>query len=86
MALTDVTHRKHRQVLAVVEAVTTRSTVRRQTGAAVAGTELGILVADAHLAAAVEATSGPHTVLTSDTQDLTAVADHLCTPVRLVAV
>ena len=125
-ALVDPSHRRHRRVLAVVEAVAARNlrragTVRlvvptsvrveagwdrRTPGAAAinrlrtddhtldagaadraAGVRsaLTVSVADAHLAAAIATTDGPHAVLTSDVQDLRAVADHLGVPLRLIS-
>jgi hypothetical protein len=47
---------------------------------------LEISVTDAHLGAVLDATPGPHTVFTSDVDDLTRVVDHLridCVVVRV---
>ncbi|MGQ0623967.1 MAG: hypothetical protein ACT4PP_04825 [Sporichthyaceae bacterium] len=38
---------------------------------------LGLSVADAHLGAALETTGGPHTVITSDVEDVTRLCAHL---------
>lgn len=125
-ALTDPTHRKHRRVLAVVEAVAARNLRRagavrlvvptsvrveagwdrRNPGAAAmnrlrvedhhldagsadraAGVRcaLAISVADAHLAAVVATTDGPHAVLSSDADDVRSVGEHLGVALRLVA-
>lgn len=126
-ALVDPSHRKHRRVLAVVEAVAARNLRRsgsvrlvvptavrveagwdrRVSGAAVlnrlraddcpldtsaanraAGicSALNISVADAHLAATLQDTTGPHAVLTSDTDDARRIAEHLDVAVTVVQV
>ncbi|MGH3318755.1 MAG: hypothetical protein ACRDN9_01015 [Streptosporangiaceae bacterium] len=117
-ALADPVHRKHRRVLAMVEAVAARNlrragsvrlvvptAVRVEAGwdrraakaaglnrlrvdevpldtaradrAARVRTALGVSVADAHLAASLRATLGPHAVLTSDTGDARRIPEHL---------
>jgi predicted nucleic acid-binding protein len=47
---------------------------------------LRLSVADAHLAAVVEATDGPHVVFTSDVGDLRRIAKRLDRPIEIVAV
>lgn len=47
---------------------------------------LGVSVADAHLGAVLEATPGPHAVLTSDVDDVRRMSEHLGTPVRIVTI
>ncbi|MGH8905062.1 MAG: hypothetical protein ACRD0K_00710 [Egibacteraceae bacterium] len=126
-ALADFSHRKHRRVLAVVEAIAARNlrragsvrlvvptAVRVEAGwdrrapraaavnrlrvhgalldtaaadrAARACSALAISVADAHVAAALDATSGPHAVLTSDIEDLRRIAEHLDIPLNIVTI
>lgn len=126
-ALADPRHRKHRQVLAVVEVAAARNlaragsvrlvvptAVRVEAGwnrraaragavnrlriedksldsattdvAALARSALSISVADAHLAAVLGATEGPHSVLTSDVDDLRRIAAHLDVEVTVVGV
>ena len=126
-ALADPAHRKHRRVLAVIEAAASRNLRRAgsvslvvptavqveagwnrrgprtaalnrlradrpeltrptaDTAADVAAT-LGVSVADAHLAVSLKATPGPHTVLTSDEQDVRRGADHFGVTVTVVSV
>lgn len=48
--------------------------------------ELGVSVADAHLAAAVGETTGPHAVVTSDIGDMRRMAAALALDLRIVAV
>ncbi|MBM7790530.1 hypothetical protein [Tenggerimyces flavus] len=48
--------------------------------------ELGTTTADAHLAACIQQTAGPHAVLTSDADDLARIAAYLNVDVRIVAV
>ncbi len=125
-ALTDPTHRKHRRVLAVVEAVAARNlrragavrlvvptSVRVEAGwdrrtpgaaainrlrvddhaldagsadrAACVRSALTVSVADAHLAAVVATTDGPHAVLSSDADDVRSIGEHLGVALRLVA-
>ncbi|MGQ0631760.1 MAG: hypothetical protein ACT4P1_12005 [Sporichthyaceae bacterium] len=45
---------------------------------------LGLSVADAHLGAALRATQGPHTIITSDIEDMTRLAAHLDIPVTTI--
>jgi hypothetical protein len=126
-ALSDVEHRKHRRVLAVVEVLAARNLRRagsvhlvvptavrveagwdrRQPRAAAVNrlrihdvpldsemanqaartcAALTISVADAHIAAALETTSGPHAVLTSDPDDIGRIADHLGTQPSIVII
>jgi hypothetical protein len=126
-ALIDVEHRKHRRVLAIIEAVAARNlrragsvrlvvptAVRVEAGwdrrgpraaavnrvrihdapldteladrAARVGAALAISVADAHIASALETTSGPHAVLTSNRDDVQRIADHLCVRLNMVTV
>lgn len=126
-ALTDPGHRKHRRVLAVVEAVAARNlrragsvrlvvptAVRVEAGwdrrepqaaainrlrvadtpldtgtadrAARVCSALDVSVADAHVAAVLDATAGPHAVVTSDTDDLRRIAGHLRIQVTIVAI
>ncbi|MHB8463259.1 MAG: hypothetical protein ACYDH6_21905 [Acidimicrobiales bacterium] len=47
---------------------------------------LGVSVADAHLAAVVATTDGPHAVLTSDRADVQRIAAHIGAPITLVAI
>jgi hypothetical protein len=117
-ALANPTHRKHRRVIAVIEAaaawnlrragsvrLVVPTAVRVEAGwsrqssngatlnrlrigdepldsgtadrAATLKSALAISVADAHLAATLAATAGPHAVLTSDADDVGRVAQHL---------
>lgn len=46
---------------------------------------LAVSVADAHIAAVLDATAGPHAVLTGDAGDLYRIARHLDIPLRIVA-
>lgn len=129
-ALADPRHRKHRRVLAVVEAVAARnlrragtvrlvvpSAVRVEAGwdrrtpraaalnrlriddapldtpladrAAGIRSALAVSVADAHLAAALDTTVGPHALLTSDTDDADdarRIRKHLGTAITVVPV
>lgn len=126
-ALADATHRKHRRVMAVVEAVATRNlrragsarlvvptAVRVEAGwdrrapraaainrlrvddrpldtpaadrAARVHADLGVSVADAHLAAVLGTTDAPHAVLTSDADDLHRIAARLGLAPRIVTV
>jgi hypothetical protein len=126
-ALANAAHRKHRRVLAVVEAVAARNlrragsarlvvptAVRVEAGwdkrtpraaainhlrvgdipldtpaadrAAGARAELGVSVADAHLAAVLATTDAPHAVLTSDADDMRRIAARLGLDVRIVTV
>jgi hypothetical protein len=48
--------------------------------------DLGVSVTDAHLAAVLDATAGPHAVLTSDIDDLRRIATHLDVRLNIVAV
>jgi len=43
---------------------------------------LAVPVADAHLAAVLATSAGPHAVLTSDAEDLRRIADHLGIPLQ----
>ena len=45
-----------------------------------------VRVTDAHLAAVLDATAGPHAVLTSDVDDLRRIANHLGIRLNLVPV
>lgn len=45
---------------------------------------LNVSVADAHLAACLASTPGPHAVVTSDVDDLHRIAEHLGTPVNII--
>lgn len=54
--------------------------------AAVVRAALGVSVADAHLAAVLGDTEGPHAVVTSDRKDLGRIATHLGIKVSIVAV
>jgi len=47
---------------------------------------LGVSVADAHIAAVLTDTEGPHSVVTSDRKDLRRIATHLGIKVEIVAV
>lgn len=47
---------------------------------------LSISVVDAHLAAALDGTPGPHAVVTSDVGDVAAIARHLGLPVRTLVI
>ena len=47
---------------------------------------LGISVADAHIAAVLTTTPGPHAVVTSDAADMGRLAGHLAVPVAVVRV
>lgn len=126
-ALSDPAHRKHRRVLAVIEAVTARNlrrvgsaqlvvptAVRVEAGwdkrtpraaainrlriddmpldtaaadcAARMRAQLGVSVADAHLAAVLDSTGGPHAVITSDTDDVRRIAASLDLELNIVAV
>jgi predicted nucleic acid-binding protein len=126
-ALADATHRKHRRVMAVVEAVAARNlrragsarlvvpvAVRVEAGwdrrapraaainhlrvddmpldtpvadrAARVRAELGVSVADAHLAAVLGTTDAPHAVLTGDADDLHRIASSLGQGLRIVTV
>jgi hypothetical protein len=126
-ALVDPRHRKHRRVLAVVEAVAARNlrrsgsvrlvvptAVRVEAGwdrhapraaavnrlrihdapldgemanrAARIGAALAVSVADAHAAAILATTVGPHAVLTSDVEDLGRVAEHLGIELNIVRI
>lgn len=126
-ALADPRHRKHRRVLAVVEALAARNLRRagsarlvvptavrveagwdrRAAGAATLNrlrtedapldtvtadraarvrTALEVSVADAHIAASLQATTGPHAVLTSDTDDIHRIALHLGIAITVVPV
>lgn len=126
-ALADPRHRKHRRVLARVEAVAARNlrraglarlvvptAVRVEAGwdrraadsaalnrlrvedttldaaaadrAAQVRRALWVSVADAHLAATLQATAGPHAVLTSDVDDVHRIAGHLGVRVTVVPV
>lgn len=49
-------------------------------------TAVGVSVADAHLAAVLRATTGPHAVLTSDTHDVRRIAEHLGIEITVVPV
>lgn len=46
--------------------------------------DLGVSVADAHLATVIATTASPHAVVTSDTQDLRRIAEHLAVPISVV--
>jgi len=46
----------------------------------------GVSVAAAHLGASLEATAGPHAVVTSDPDDIRRISRHLGTDVTIVAV
>ena len=126
-ALADPAHRKHRRVLAIIEAAASRNL--RQAGsvslvvptavqveagwnrrgprtaalnrlradrpeltrptadsAADVASTIGVSVADAHLAVSLKATLGPHTVLTSDEQDVRRGADRVGVTVTIVTV
>jgi predicted nucleic acid-binding protein len=126
-ALVDPAHRKHRRVLAVVEAVAARNlrrsgsvrlvvptAVRVESGwdrraakaaalnrlrvddvpldpdladrAADVCSALSVSVADAHLAASLQTTAGPHAVLTSDLKDVGRIARHCGVVVTIVPV
>lgn len=126
-ALTDPAHRKHRRVMALIEAVAARNSRRSGTARLVVPTAvrveagwirrtapaaainrlrvddvaldttaadraaevsrgLAVSVADAHIAACVDQSPGPHAVVTSDVDDLTRIAAHLGTEIRVVAV
>lgn len=54
--------------------------------AAAVRSELGVSVADAHLAAVVSDTTGPHAVVTSDVGDMRRMAVALDVALRIVAV
>lgn len=47
---------------------------------------LAVSVADAHVAAVLDTTAGPHAVLTSDAGDLRRIAEHLDTQLNIVAI
>ncbi len=47
-------------------------------------TDLDLSVADAHLGAALSATRGPHTIITSDVDDVARLAAHLDIPVTAI--
>jgi D-arabinose 5-phosphate isomerase GutQ len=47
---------------------------------------LAISVADAHIASTLEASAGPHAVLTSDSDDVQRIADHLGVRLNIVPV
>jgi hypothetical protein len=47
---------------------------------------LGVSVADAHLAATLATAAGPHAVLTSDTDDMGRIAEHVGLRLTVVAV
>lgn len=47
---------------------------------------LGVSVADAHLAATLASTPGPHAVMTSDEPDVRRGADHVGVPVTVVRI
>ncbi len=47
---------------------------------------LGVSVVDAHLGAVLDATAGPHAVLTSDVDDLQRIAKHLATHLTIMAI
>jgi hypothetical protein len=126
-ALADPRHRKHRRMLAMIEAVAAR--ILRAAGsvhlvvptavrveahwhrtaptaaainrlriadvpldayladrAATASRTLRVSVADAHIAASLTTTTGPHTVLTSDPDDLDRIAADCDTPVTVVPI
>ena len=125
-ALADPSHRKHRRVLAIIEAVTTRArrgsvgageliiptAVQVEAGwdrrnpataalnrlrayrppldgvaadrAAAVVAALGVSVADAHIAEVLISHHGPHTVLTSDPDDLRRIIAHAGAPARVV--
>lgn len=124
-ALSNLAHRKHRRVLAVVEAVASKNlrragsvrlvvptAVRVEAGwdrrvpraaainrlrmddtpldtaaadrASAVRHELGVSVADAHLAAVVSDTTGPHAVVTSDVGDMRRLAAALGVDLRIV--
>ena len=126
-ALADVTHAKHRRVLAVVEATARRNLRRAGTVALVVPTAvqveagwnptnaktvplnrlrverpalagptadhaasivstLGLSVADAHLAATLHITPGPHSVVTSDEPDIRRSAQHVGVAVNVIRV
>jgi hypothetical protein len=126
-ALADPAHRKHRRVLAVIEAVAARNlrragsarlvvptAIRVEAGwdkhdkraapinrlrigdlpldtaaadhAARVRAALAVSVADAHLAAVLGSTVGPHAVVTSDMQDVSRIAAHLDVAVNIVGV
>lgn len=69
--------------LGIVDAVLDKGAADR---AAKVGAKLGVSVADAHLAAVLGATQGPHAVVTSDRKDLGRIATHLGIKVSIVAV
>jgi hypothetical protein len=48
--------------------------------------DLGVSVTDAHLAAVLDVTAGPHAVLTSDVDDLRRIAHHLDIGLNIVPV
>jgi hypothetical protein len=48
--------------------------------------ERGVSVADAHLSAVIDATEGPHAVLTSDTDDARRIAAALGRELRIVTI
>jgi hypothetical protein len=126
-ALADPAHRKHRRVLAAVEAAAARNLrragsvrlvvptcVRVEAGwnrqapraatinrlrvhdvpldsgaadrAASVRLALAVSVADAHVGAVLDATAGPHAVLTSDVDDLRRIAEHLGVELNIVNV
>jgi predicted nucleic acid-binding protein len=54
--------------------------------AAAVRSKLGVSVADAHIAAVLSATNGPHAVVTSDRKDLRRIASHLGIEVEIMPV
>jgi hypothetical protein len=54
--------------------------------AACARSALAVSVADAHVAAVLDATAGPHAVVTSDAGDLHRIAGHLGIRLNIVAI
>ena len=54
--------------------------------AALVRSALGVSVADAHIAAVLGSTEGPHAVITSDRKDLERIADHLGMRVNVLQV
>lgn len=54
--------------------------------AAAIRSDLGISVVDAHLAAVIATTVGPHAVITSDLHDLRRSADHLAASTIIVTI
>ncbi len=54
--------------------------------AALIRSQLGVSVADAHLATLIAATTGPHAVVTSDAPDIRRMTDHLASQTVVVPI